>query len=641
MTGIVVGMCIVDLSKKIYGRRDDEVEAMKIYIIVKNNSDKKTKIFYEFNSNLLKELQQYGVEFTIVNCNNYGVAINGLEEESLIILYNNETTHNTEERWITKFIDKAIKYSAQIWPVAINKKCRKPNEKYETKQSFDVWEQLRCRNLDENYVKVVAKVFSRQIIEYVYPTMYRGQGEIFLSHRRIDGEEIIAKIHDKMSIMAKDSRTFRDVVNVKVGENAQSIIDQHMENSDVFVFLHTPKSANSDWILKELLFALLRNIPIVWVNIDGADFSTLKVRPSDKPHLFYASNDFNDDSKLVQIVDEIFDVAFKVIMRCSNSELEYSELIRDFFGDKVTVCDQNRLIYHITMPRKGYFYPQRNIEQYYQIFGRTPTRDDEEYLKKMLKDKGADSVAILTNKLISFDIKNEIVFDSPKNFYMHWKSYLNESNDDNNSNMEIVISGAFPDSDEIYKQSLTDALIHFSRAILRNGYRLTFGSHPSFQQLLFDVAREERPNDYRQRLNMYISNWFLNSDVEKEKEYRGNCTLNILEQKGDLLQSLTEMRKGMLQRLEVKALICLGGKVKKSKLEEGVREEIDLARKYDIPVFIVGSVGGCSSIVASEYKESGWDKINGAPEQLNEQFYQDIDYYKIAQNMLDYIKKMS
>ena len=40
--------------------------------------------------------------------------------------------------------------------------------------------------------------------------------------------------------------------------------------------------------------------------------------------------------------------------------------------------------------------------------------------------------------------------------------------------MEIVISGAFPDSEEIYKQSLTDALILFAKVIIRNGYELTF-----------------------------------------------------------------------------------------------------------------------------------------------------------------------
>lgn len=65
------------------------------------------------------------------------------------------------------------------------------------------------------------------------------------------------------------------------------------------------------------------------------------------------------------------------------------------------------------------------------------------------------------------------------------------------------------------------------------------------------------------------------------------------------------MRQNMIQRKNVKALVCLGGKIKNNKKEEGIREEIELAREMNIPVFVVGSVGGCSSEVALEYKCTG------------------------------------
>lgn len=65
-----------------------------------------------------------------------------------------------------------------------------------------------------------------------------------------------------------------------------------MENSDVFIFLHTPRSGESDWIIKELRFALLRQIPVLWVQIDNADIGTLTVKPSDRPHLKYRTEDF-------------------------------------------------------------------------------------------------------------------------------------------------------------------------------------------------------------------------------------------------------------------------------------------------------------------------------------------------------------
>ena len=97
------------------------------------------------------------------------------------------------------------------------------------------------------------------------------------------------------------------------------------------------------------------------------------------------------------------------------------------------------------------------------------------------------------------------------------------------------------------------------------------------------------------------------------------------------------MRKEMIQRKEVKALVCLGGKIKKNKEEEGIREEIELARAYGIPVFIVGTVGGCSAEVAIEYKENGWKNLNDAPDKINEEFLNSIDYFGLVHTMLKII----
>ena len=94
----------------------------------------------------------------------------------------------------------------------------------------------------------------------------------------------------------------------------------------------------------------------------------------------------------------------------------------------------------------------------------------------------------------------------------------------------------------------------------------------------------------------------------------------------------------MIQRNEVKAVICLGGKIKKNKEEEGIREEIALAREKGIPVFVVGSVGGCSSVVAKEYAMNGFENLNNATEEINLMFMKDIDYFGMAQNMLNYLE---
>lgn len=55
------------------------------------------------------------------------------------------------------------------------------------------------------------------------------------------------------------------------------------------------------------------------------------------------------------------------------------------------------------------------------------------------------------------------------------------------------------------------------------------------------------------------------------------------------------------------------------------------------PVFVVGSVGGCSSKVALEYKSSGWHELNDAPSELNQKFLEGIDYYSMAEEMIKYM----
>lgn len=206
--------------------------------------------------------------------------------------------------------------------------------------------------------------------------------------------------------------------------------------------------------------------------------------------------------------------------------------------------------------------------------------------------------------------------------------------------MEIVLSGAFPDGEELYKQTLTDALIIFAKAIIKSGYKLTFGAHPTLQNLFFEVSKELEPVHFKSFVKMYISEYFFEKNTDNDKkaiEYRENCTLTITKNLGDRNASLTEMRKEMIQRDEVKALVCLGGKVKKDKSEEGIREEIQLAIKAGIPVFIVGTVGGCAAVVAKEYEASGWREINDATAELNRKFLEDTDYFNMAQEMFCYL----
>lgn len=610
---------------------------MKVYIIDSSITGKAVKESSVFQKELIEQLAIYGVDYSVIYNQNIERCKLNMQKDSLIIVFNEHAMNEDKENGCIEFLLKAIEKKIEIWPVAIDQNSRKPQGIISKKQSYDVWEQLRSRKLDERYLKTIAKVFSRKIIARTFPTCYCENGEVFLSHRRIDGEEIAAQIYDKMVVQSKETTPCRDVVNVKVGDEAQEVIDREMEKSDIFVFIHTPAAGESDWILKELRFALLRNIPILWVQINDPDIDALKLKPSDKPHLKYQLEDFEKEESIVHIVDEILQKAFELIMDRSNQVLGYIETIENVFGEQLEVVSQEKMIYHVSAVRKGYHYPQRNIEQYYQIFGRTPTLDDARKLKAELNIVDADSIAIITNRVVTCSVQEMVVFDAIQDFCYHWSKYMAEEREEEKS-MEIIISGAFPDCDEIYKQSLIDALVLFAKVIIRGGYQLTFGAHPTFQELFFDVAKEIEPKKYKNMLNMYISKWFLEDSDERRKEFNDKCKVFVTDKKEDRLSSLSEMRKVMIQRDEVKAVICLGGKIKKNREEEGIREEIALAREKGIPVFVVGSVGGCSAVVAKEYENNGFVGLNDAAEELNLMFMKDIDYFGMAQNMLNYLK---
>ncbi len=88
---------------------------------------------------------------------------------------------------------------------------------------------------------------------------------LFLSYRRADGEGVTAQIGNALVI--RHEHTFRDLVDIQVGEVAQERIDDALAKADVVVFVDTPKAGESDWIAKELAIALGRHVPVLWLKV--------------------------------------------------------------------------------------------------------------------------------------------------------------------------------------------------------------------------------------------------------------------------------------------------------------------------------------------------------------------------------------
>lgn len=597
-----------------------------------------------FNS-CVNEVENYLLKVCVIrNSSKLQAIISTLDKDSMLVIFNNDSS--TYKREISRLLDLAKKNSVTIWPVAMNKDYRVPPSEISSSQSYDVFEQLRCRDLNEDYLKTVGLIFARKIISNVLPTFYSDSSLIFVSHRRLDGEEITAKLCDQLSIQSKSNSNFRDVANVEVGQEAQEVIDSALGQSDVLIFIHTEKSAESLWIEKELTYAILNNIPIVWVKIDNASDSKLRILPSHSPHIECISNDFNDKAKLVEIIDTILEKSFELIILNSFSVYDKINAIKELFSSsdiELIEEDKVHMIYKLVLPRRGYIYPQRDINYYIQYFGRRcKDPEDFNYVNKFLenkkfnKDQLYDATILLSDKIGIKKINDSIVEENYDDFYKALHSYVN--NEHFSSKDEIIISGSFPNCDETYKYSLYSAVTIFAKEILKNGFKLTFGSHPTFQNIMFEIGKKIRPNDYQSSINMFISKHFKNYYDLSSLSLCATVT-ETEDIEGDLLKSLSKLREVMIGRPTVKALICLGGVIRDGDVSQGIDEEIKIAKSNNIPVFLIGSVGGRSTQLSSEYMNTGsWHYLNKESESLNSDLALSLDYVTLANKIIDIVK---
>lgn len=606
---------------------------MKVYILAPNsttNDEENISKVLDFLKIVERQLGCYGIEYYRVQKMNYKKCISKLDNDSIVVAFNGylDTYYD--------FLEEALIKKSKIFPVAFDKENRIPPSIISNKQSFDVYDQLRRRNLSDSYIEVTAKVFARKIISECMPTICNDNINIFLSHRRMDGEEITASICDILKVIAPEKEYFRDIVNVNIGENAQEVIDTALAYSDVLVFFHTTESATSKWVLKEILYALINNIPILWIKIGNPDIGNLKYQPSEKPNLEYSEEDFSNRDKLNEIADQILDKSYELLLDRSNDVYDEVGCITDLLDDKLESINDTEMIYTLSLPRKGYNYPQRAIKQLVQFFGRMPKQSDADKLKTLYSSSKFDSAVMLSKRINTRTEFDNILSDDFDDFYYTYFKYLKGNSAD--LPYDIVISGAFPDGDEIFKQNLTYSLICFVKEILKEGFNLCFGAHPTFQELIFDTAKNVTKN-HIDKVKMYVSNYFVPHD--NVSAFKNRCSpVEIDKVENNRILSLTELRKKLIYRDSVKALICLGGKIKENKSEEGIREEIDIAKSKGIPVFLIGSVGGCSSIIAEDYAENdNWNELNDASKELNTSLMQGIDYKKSARLVIDYIKQ--
>ena len=558
-------------------------------------------------------------------------------KNDIFVFFTSEKGEYTDT--VLKLIRKYNDAQSRIWAIAMedNPECRRPPKPVTDKQSFDVASRKENRNPLKNNIKAIAQLFARKIVAQTLSPLYRDEVLYFISHRRKDGERIAAKLADGLRLLTRERNVYRDVVNVKVGDDAQKDIDKHLAVSDVVIFLQTEDAQDSSYIIKELCYALVNDIPVLWIQIDNATYDRMEIRPGQGPVLCYRSEEFESPDRLEEIVDEVEDMCFQLIMNSSNQVYSYIEYLYEMRSvGKIKMINDNdsALAYGIEYREKTRDLYDSGIRKHYiQCFGRNPKEDDiQNFIDKVKRENSYDKHDRLF-LLSSHGRRDKSVRDS-KVIEENYDDYL--MNLENVSgvkrqqrNKRIILSGAFPDGDEIYEASLLEALVVYSREIIKNGYTLVFGAHPTFQKLIFDIG-SLYASDVKYSIEMHMSKAYLKQyDVEDLQE---KCTLILAD-------DLPEMRENMICKEKSEMLICLGGKIKPDKSQQGVDIEVDLAKKVNIPVALVGTVGGRSSEYAFEKLTAGdWSDLNPWEESLNEGLFYNMNHRLMIKRLLNIIE---
>lgn len=603
--------------------------------ITQMDKNDKARKFYEECKNIF---DNYITNIVYIpNGNKLNQMIGQKPDQNDIIVFFNSIDGNYD----TKFIGLLNMYyeaKCRIWPIAMekNSECRMPPKPVSECQSFDY--AVRCENrspLMDNH-KAIAQLFARKIIAKTLSPLYQDEVLYFISHKRSDGEDLAAKLSDQLKLLTRERNIFRDIVRVEVGDNAQEQIDKNLPISDVVIFLQTEEAQDSSWIIKELSYAIVNDIPVLWIQIDNASYERLEFRPGDGPILRYNSKEFECKESLIKIADEIEEKCFELIMNSSNQAYSYVEYLNEMDEVKLTGDKDAVLAYTVEYHEETKDRHETGDKvDYIQCFGRNPKMKDIE----LLQQRVLGGKAIEHGNPRIFLLSNHGKYD----LQLHHEGVLEENYEDYIMNLEnilgrhrekkdkrIIISGSFPDGDKVYQISLTEAVLIYAREIIKNGYTLVFGAHPTFQNLIFKIG-ELYAEDIFYSIEMHMSREYEKfNDMEKIKK---TCTLILSD-------NLEQMRERMICENKAEALICLGGKIKEDKSQQGVDQEIELARKAGIPVALVGTVGGRSSEYANEILHSErWFELNSWSKDLNEKLFYNMTHRVMISRLLKAIEE--
>jgi SLOG cluster3 family/TIR domain len=559
-----------------------------------------------------------------------------------IIFFNPPCAEHAEA--IEELLDEGVAAGAVLLPIALDPDDRRPPGSAGDKQSFDVTDQLRRRDLPDDRLEPIGATFAREAMSMIMPTFVRTRLRLFLCHRRSDGEALTARIDQSLS--ARHEHVFRDLIDIQIGDEAQATIDEKLAGADALVFLDTPDAGTSWWVTHELATALGRNIPVVWVRLGPEDDRPeLLTVPAAEPHIAAADTEL-DAARAGAIADEILNLAVRLAKqhgRASHAGLRRLKRWAAETGATFEVLDARQLIFQIRYPvsSAARAYPLRPATDIVQVFGRACDSDDEQALERYLTEHGmgphdhecrAFDAAILLDPTSTGHrlVGDWSVAEHPERFL----GSLQTAPGIDDRSPRLLLLGAFPNGD-LARDQVAPAVHATASTWLRLGGTIVCGGHPTFTPLLVEAARNVLGDDARDRLVIYQSAWYVAPAAASE--LNRVATVRLIDGADTREASLTTMRDQMVTTGQADAVLAIGGRTEEGGAHvPGIDEEIGIARRHGLPVYLLGAPGGQAARLASAFAADPqpWSRLGNALAPDENRFLQTTEAFEDAARMI-------
>lgn len=134
--------------------------------------------------------------------------------------------------------------------------------------------------------------------------------------------------------------------------------------------------------------------------------------------------------------------------------------------------------------------------------------------------------------------------------------------------------------------AIREAIMAFTKVCMEDKIPFYFGGHPAITPLVWEVAKDYAPDDFKELIRIYQSAYFIDK-TPKEVSFFENIVWT--DKKDDIHSSVTFMRNQMFSENKTTVAVFIGGM-------KGVLNECDMIKEYnpDVKILPMATTGAAS-----------------------------------------------